>query len=94
MIIHNLNIFSPCIRPTETETEPIVYPNAVLPCTIALQSFKPIPRRHSQIAHSCRNFNLPQLAPRYRRNVAESPDRLSLGKRLCLRTLETLDHGT
>jgi hypothetical protein len=78
MIIHNLNIFSPCIRPTETETELIIYPNAVLPCTIVLQSFQPIPRRHSQITQSCRNLQLPQLAPRYSRNVAEPPDLLSL----------------
>lgn len=50
MIIHNLNIFSACIRPTKTEAELIVYANAVLPYAIILQGFQAVSGRHSQIA--------------------------------------------
>ena len=46
MIIHNLNIFSACIRPTKTEAELIVYANAVLPYAIIMLTgyFNTLPR--------------------------------------------------
>jgi hypothetical protein len=78
VIIHNLNIFRACVRPTETKAELIVYANAVLPYTITLQEFQSIARRYAQIAQPSRNLQLPQFAPRYRGNVVESSDRLSL----------------
>ena len=50
MVVHNLDIFSPCVRPTEAEAELIVYANAMLPRTITFQHFQPIPRWYPQIA--------------------------------------------
>lgn len=49
MIVHNLNILSPCASPTEAEAKLIVDTNTILSRTIAFQRFQPIPRRHPQI---------------------------------------------
>ena len=94
MIVHNLNILSPCVRPTEAEAELIVYANAMLPHTITFQGFQPIPRGHSQIAQSSRDLQLPQLASCDSRDIRESPDLLPLGKSLGIEALERLDRRT
>jgi hypothetical protein len=93
VVVHDLDIFSACVRPTEAQTELIVYADAMLPLTIPFQGFQPIPRGHPQIAQSTCDFQLPQLAPRHSRNVRESPDLRSPRKRLCIGALERLDHS-
>jgi hypothetical protein len=94
VVVHDLDIFSAGVCPTETQTELIVYANAMLPCTIPFQGFQPIPRRHPQIAQSSRNLQLPQLASCDSRNIREAPDLRSLGKSLSIETLERFDHRT
>jgi hypothetical protein len=76
--VHDLDTFSACVRPTEAQTELIVYADAMLPLTISFQGFQPIPWGHPQIAQTSRNLQLPQLAPRHSRNARESSDLLSL----------------
>jgi hypothetical protein len=78
VVVHDLDIFSACVRPTKAQTERIIYADAMLPCTIPLQGFQSIPRKHPQIAQSSPNLQLPQLFPRHSRNIRESPDLLSL----------------
>jgi hypothetical protein len=78
VVVHDLDIFSACVRPTKAQTELIIYADAMLPYTIPFQGFQPIPRRHPQIAQSSRDLQLPQLAPRHSRNIRESPDLFAL----------------
>jgi hypothetical protein len=78
MVVHDLDIFSTCVRPTEAQTELIVYTDAMLPLTISFQGFQPIPWGHPQIAQSSCNLQLQQLAPRHSRNARESSDLLPL----------------
>jgi hypothetical protein len=94
VVVHDLDIFSTCVRPTEAQTELIVYADAMLPCSIPFQGFKSIPRRYPQIAQSSRDLQLPQLASCDNRDIRESPDLLSLGKSLGIEALERLDHRT
>jgi len=49
MIVHDLDVFSPCVRPTEAEAELIVNADAMLARTVPFQRFQPIPRRNPQI---------------------------------------------
>ena len=43
MIVDNFNILSVGVLPYETDPPLIVYSNTVLLCTIALESFQPVP---------------------------------------------------
>jgi hypothetical protein len=94
VVVHDLDIFSACVRPTKAQTELIIYADAMLPCTIPFQGFQPIPRRHPQIAQSSRDLQLPQLASCDSRDIRESPDLCSLGKSLGIEALERFDHRT
>jgi hypothetical protein len=49
MIVHDLDIFSTRIRPTEAEAELIVNADAMLARTVPFQDFQPISRRNPQI---------------------------------------------
>lgn len=59
MIVHDLYVFSTCVRPAEAHTELIVYTDAMLPRTISFQGFQPIAGWHSQIVQSARDLQLP-----------------------------------
>jgi len=53
MIVHDLNVVGVVALPAKTDAPLIVYPNAVLACTIATQKFEPVTRRYAQIVE-CR----------------------------------------
>jgi len=93
MIVHDLDVFSPLIRPTKAEAKLIVNADAVLTSTVLFQGFQSIARRNPQIAELTRDLQLPQLASSDGRDIRESPDQRSLCKRLGLGALERLDHG-
>ena len=93
MVVHDLDIVSPCVRPMEAKAELIVNTNAVLAYTVPFQGFQSITRWNSQIVELARDLQLPQLASRNGRDIRESPDRRSSGKGLRLGALERLDHG-
>lgn len=59
MIIHNLDIFGPGVRPTKTYSELIIDTDAVLPRANPFQGFQSIPWRHPQILQSDRDLQLP-----------------------------------
>jgi len=69
MIIHDLDVFSPCVRPTEAKAELIVNTDAVLACAVSFQGFQSISRRNSQIVELARDLHLPQLASCHGRDI-------------------------
>jgi len=93
MIVHDLDLFGPLVRPTEAEAELIVNTNAVLARAVPFQGFQSIARWNSQIVELARDLQLPQLASRHSCDIRESPDKRSFGKRLRIGTLKRLDHG-
>ena len=93
MIVHDLDIFSASVRPTEAKAELIVNTNAVLARAVPFQGFQSIARRNPQIVELARDLQLPQLASCHGRDIRESPDMRSFGKRLRIGTLKCLDHG-
>jgi hypothetical protein len=88
VIIYNLDIFGAGARPTETHPELIIDTDAMLPRTIALQSFQAISRRHSQVLQPARDLRLPELASRYRGDARERPDSFAHCKSPRVRTLD------
>jgi len=49
VVVHNLNVFSAALRPTEADAKLIVDANAVLPLPISLEGFQTVSRRHVEI---------------------------------------------
>lgn len=92
MIVHDLDVFGPRVRPMEAKAELIVNTNAVLACAVSFQGFQSIARRNSQIIELARDLQLPQFASCHSRDVRESPDMRPFGKRLCIGTSKRLDH--
>ena len=59
VIVHDLDIFSARVRPTEAHAELIIYTDAMLSDAIAFQRFQSIAGRHPQIVQSARDLQLP-----------------------------------
>ncbi len=76
MIVHDLDVFSACGRPTEAHPELIVHTNAVLAGTIAFQGLHPVAGRYPQIVQSVRDLQLPELASCDGRDVRKTFDPL------------------
>ncbi len=76
-MVHNLDIFSAGVRPTETHTELMIDTDAMLPRAITFQGFQSISGRHPKIAQSARDLQLPQLTSCYGCNVREPTDPLA-----------------
>ena len=92
MIVHDLDVLSPLVRPTEAKAELLINTNAVLARTVPFQSFQSIARRNPQITELIRDLQLPQFASCHSRDVRESPDMRPFGERLRIATLKRLDH--
>jgi hypothetical protein len=92
VIVHDLDIFSASVCPTEAQAELIVYPDALLPGAITFQGFESIAGRHPQIVQSARDLQLPQFASRHVCDVREPTDSLASRKSLRVGALERLDH--
>jgi hypothetical protein len=93
MIVHDLDVFGACVRPTEAHAELIVYTDAMLSRSITPQGLQPIARGHPQIVQSTRDLQLPELASRNGGDVREPFDPLALRKSLRFGALKRLDHG-
>jgi hypothetical protein len=78
MIVHDLDVFGACVRPTEAHAELIVYTDAMLSRSITPQGLQPIARGHPQIVQSTRDLQLPELASRNGGDVREPFDPLAL----------------
>ena len=92
MVVNDLDIFGSSDRPTEAHPELVVYSNAVLPGTAALQCLEPIPRWDTEVFKSARNLQLTKLAASHRFDVRKSPDPPPIGQRFRVRTPEGYDH--
>jgi len=49
MIVYDFDVIGKSVSPYEADPPPIIDPNAVFPCSAALQRFEPIPWRGRQI---------------------------------------------
>ena len=92
MIINDLDIFGAAGRPAEAHPELVVYPDAVLPGAVTLESFEPIPRRHPQVFQSACDLQLSKLAPSHCFDALEPLDSSAVRKGLRFGTLERNDH--
>jgi hypothetical protein len=93
MIVHDLDVFGACVRPTEAHSELIVYTDAMLSRPITPQGLQPIARGHPQIVQTARDLQLPELTSRNGGDVREPFDPPALRNSLRVGALERLDHG-
>ena len=84
MIIHDLNVLGSLVGPTETDSELVVYSDAVLTGSIALEGFESVSRRHAQIVQPPRDFRLAQFTTCNSGDVSEPFDSLGLIKSINL----------
>ncbi len=54
MAVCYFNVISVAVLPAKADSPLIVYPDAVLSLELALQTFKPVPRRHSEVSQMLR----------------------------------------
>jgi len=85
VIIDNFNVVGVTVAPDETQPPLIVDPNAVLPFSIAVQSFKTIGGWRSQVSEFGCAVHLPQLAPDHVLHRLKSTARLSAMQSLSIR---------
>lgn len=93
VVVNYLHRFSASSRPTETKTELIVDPNAVLSGAVSLECLKPIARRHAQIVEPLGDLQLAQLAPSDSFNVDKALDPLTTSERRCVGIGKGDDHS-
>ena len=84
MVIDDLDIFWPSLRPGEANPVPVVYPDAVLPGAVALESFQMIARRNPQILERPSNLELPELSAGYALECSELSNAVPFGDALRL----------
>jgi len=74
VIVHDLDVFRTGIRPAKADAELVVDADAVLPGAVPLERFESVAWRDAQVVEPSRDLQLPQLAPRDRRDVREPSD--------------------
>jgi hypothetical protein len=93
MVVDDLDVFRPCLRPSETNAVLVVYPDAVLTGAAALQSFQPVSRWDAKVFEPPGDLELSKLASRYRLDLHEPLDPLAARETLGVRILEGNNHG-
>lgn len=81
MVINYLYIFRACVCPPKADSPLIVYTDTVLTKTIALQRFKTIAGRYSQIIESSRDLKLSELSSRNLGYIDELLDLIAFSER-------------
>ena len=81
MVINYLYIFRARVCPPNADSPLIVYTDTVLTKTIALQRFKTIAGRYSQIIESSRDLKLSELSSRNLGYIDELLDLIALSVR-------------
>jgi hypothetical protein len=92
MIVYDLNILRAFV-PAKAYPELIVHADAVLPGTVAFQSFQPVAWRTSQIIQPLGSRNHFQLTARHRFNVPKPLYPLTVEHPFGFGTPEALDHA-
>ena len=70
MILHDLHVRGPCLRPTKADPVALVDPDAVLSLPMNDQSFKPVSWWHAQVIEPFNGIELVELPSRYPPQVA------------------------
>ena len=92
MVIRDLDIFGPRRGPAEADPELIVDPDAVLPCSVALQCFEPVSRRDVEIRQATGYLELPEHSPRNRLESCKPGNWMSLCQCLSVPVPKGYDH--
>ena len=92
MIIHDFDVLSAGIGPSETDSELVVDPDAVLSFPVAFESFQTVPWRNAKVLQPPSYFQLPKLAPGHGGKIGKTLYRSSLRQGLRIRTPEGFDH--
>jgi hypothetical protein len=93
MIIHDFDVLSAGIGPSETDPELVVDPDAVLSFPGAFKSFQTIPGRDAKVLQPPGDFQLPKLTPGHSCKIGKTLYRIALGQGLRIGATEGLDHG-
>ena len=93
MIVHDFDVISAGIGPSETQPELIVDPDAVLSLSITFEPLQMIPRRNAKVIQPPRDFELAKLATGHHGNVRKALYRMAFGQRLRIGTSKGYDHG-
>ena len=93
MIIYYLYMQCLSTLPTKNDTPLIVYPNAKLPLTIALEGLQSVRRRYAQVTDASGNIEHLKLPLRDFLKGAEPPRRPSAIEGFRVLAAERLDHG-
>jgi hypothetical protein len=93
MIIHDFDVLSTGIDPSETQPEWIVDPDAVLSLPITFEHLQTIPRWNAKVIQPPCDFELSKLATSYRGNVRKTLYRMALGQSLRIGAPKGFDHG-
>jgi hypothetical protein len=78
MIIHDFDLLSAGIGPSETDPELVVDPDAVLSFPVAFKSFQAIPGRDAKVLQPPGYFQLPKLTPGHSGKIGKKLYRSSL----------------
>jgi hypothetical protein len=94
MVVDNLDLFGPFIRPSEYDPPLIVYADRMPSRQVAAEDFQAISRRRCEITQDGRVVELHQLAARDLGNICRKPLRNAslLQNQLSERPAEALDH--
>ncbi len=93
MIVDNFDVLSAIVSPSKTNSVLIVYPNTISALSIAFKGFQAIPGWDAKIIQSTRNLYLTKVSTGDRGKIGKTPDRITLGKSLSIRTPKGLYHG-
>ena len=85
MVVDNLDLFSPGVRPEETDSVPIIDSDAVLSGSIPGKCFQAVSRRRAKIAQFGGRIELIELSP------GDSPNGLGTYPAGCTRSLAIED---
>jgi hypothetical protein len=93
MIVHDFDVLSTGIGPSETHSELIVDPDAVLSFPVAYKGFQTIPGWNAKVSQPTGNLKLTQLAAGYRGNIGKTLYRIASSQRFRVGTPKGFDHG-
>lgn len=94
MVIDQFHVVGIISGPTETNAPLIVYPDAELAFTIALQHFKPVARRYFQVIKPAGMLDQQQLPPRRALQVGtQAAHRFTVEDLLCTTITKAADHA-
>ena len=93
MIVDDLNVPGVSVGPSAANSPLVIYPNAVLPVATALESFKAVAWRRTQLVKEFGGVKHEQLSPRDPLDCGETADQFVLEEALRIPALEAAYHS-